>query len=553
MSGLVIADKSTSAPTSALKRAALAAITLSTAIALGVASTPSAGASTTDQIIDTQLFVYELNLARSDPAAFVARAGITMSPLPEPRPPLAVSGPLLSSARFKAAEMAQYQYFAHQSPVTGIWPNKLARNHGYALPSSWGDNVNNIESIYQGSSDPFAALTALGTSSAHGGHVFGQGWFASHREIGAGRGIASNGQAYWAAHTAYRSSTDVFLTGVVYNDANNNGRMDRGEGLGGVTVTVGGTSTTTNAGGGYAIKVAPGSWTIAASGAGFSGTSSASVYVGDNNVGVDFVSGRSTPIVTSVGGWGPDFGTTPLCPTSQTCDTVTLVDHGGRWYRWASARPGAAINAFYYGNPGDRPFTGDWNGNGTATPGLYRQSDGYAYVRHTNTQGVADITFYFGNPSDVPLAGDFNGNGHDTLSLFRPSEGRVYVINRLGQDGGGLGAADYSYGYGGSGDIPFTGDFNGNGTQTVGLYRPSNGWVYLRNTHTTGSADIAFPIGTGWTSVFAGDWNGDGTETVAAYRASTGTIFFAASNTADTSGYRLHVGTYTHAVRSAQG
>jgi hypothetical protein len=65
---------------------------------------------------------------------------------------------------------------------------------------------------------------------------------------------------------------------------------------------------------------------------------------------------------------------------------------------------------------------GDWNCDGVQTPGLYRQSDGFVYLRNSNTQGVADITFFFGNPGDVPIAGDFNGNGCDTVSIYRPSE-----------------------------------------------------------------------------------------------------------------------------------
>lgn len=511
----------------------------------GIIGPAPAQASTTDRLIDAQQFLYELNLARSNPAAFVARSGSEMDPNTPPAPPLALNASLTSSALFKSAEMAQYGYFGHQSEATGVWPNALARTAGYALPSAWSSTSNNIESIYRGTSDPFRPLVAFSNSPGHRTHLFGEGWFGSHREIGVGTVLSEQRGTYVTVHTAVVATSDVFVTGVVYHDANGNGRMDRGEGLGGVTVTAGSKSTTTNAGGGYAIKVTAGTHTVSATGGGLGAVVSRTVTVGSANVLVDLKAGDAP--------WGSGFGTTPLCATSQTCDTVTLVDPGGRWHRWSATRPGAAVNVFYYGNPGDRPFTGDWNANGTATPGLYRQSDGYAYIRGTNTQGNADVTFFFGNPSDVPLAGDFNGNGRDTLSLFRPSEGRVYIINRLGQNGGGLGVADYSYYYGGPGDIPFTGDFNGNGTQTVGLYRPSNGWVYLRNSHTSGPANIAFPIGTGWTSVFAGDWNGDGTDTIAAYRNTTGTIFFAAANTAATSGYRLHVGTYPHAVRSAQG
>jgi hypothetical protein len=104
----------------------------------------------------------------------------------------------------------------------------------------------------------------------------------------------------------------------------------------------------------------------------------------------------------------------PLPPF--TGHTTGLVDPAsGQWHLYNEN--GALTTSFYYGNPGDYPFMGDWNCNGTETPGLYRQSDGYAYLRNSNTQGNADIRFFFGNPGDVPIAGDFNGDGCDTLSI----------------------------------------------------------------------------------------------------------------------------------------
>jgi hypothetical protein len=540
-----------SAPSTTRRVAATLALLVGLVASVGARS---AEASTSvDQIIDAQMLVYEINEARWNPDAFRSRASdITMPAGIPPAPPLAITGTLASSGMFKANEMADHGYFGHQSAVTGIWPNRLSRDHGYPLPSWWSNTANNIESLHGGSGDPFRVLVSFANSESHRRHIFGEGsFFSTHRQIGVGRSANHN---YWAVHTAYVDPGDVFVTGVVYHDTNGNGRMDRGEGLGGVTVTVGGSATTTNAGGGYAVKTSAGTRAVSASGGGFAGPVGVQVSVGTHNVGVDFVSGQMTPIVKSLDstGWGSTTSTTPLCAQGSTCDTVTLVDHGGRWYRYSTAAQGSTVQAFYYGNSGDVPFTGDWDGNKVATPGLYRQSDGFAYLRHSNTQGNADVTFYFGNPSDVPLIGDFNGNGRDSVSLYRSSEQRVYIINRLGENGNGLGAADYSFLVGNSGDRPFVGDFNGDGTDTIGLYRPSTGWVYLRNSNSSGTAHVSFHIGTGWDSVFAGDWNGDGTDTIGAYRRSTGTVFLAAENSANTIGYSLGVGWFLSAVASPQ-
>ena len=222
--------------------------------------------------------------------------------------------------------------------------------------------------------------------------------------------------------------------------------------------------------------------------------------------------------------------TTTTPPAAGDGHSVGLVDPGsGKWYLYDSA--GVQKTSFFYGNPGDYPIYGDWNCNGVETPGLYRQSDGYVYLRNSNTQGIADIKFFFGNPGDVPLAGDFNNDGCDTVSIYRPSNQTFYIINKLGSGDQGLGAADFSYVFGNPGDKPFVGDFNGNGTETVGLHRESTGLVYFRNTHTQGNADAQFFFGDPDDRLVAGDWTANGTFTPALFRPSNTTMYFRYTNT----------------------
>jgi hypothetical protein len=188
--------------------------------------------------------------------------------------------------------------------------------------------------------------------------------------------------------------------------------------------------------------------------------------------------------------------------------------------------------SFYFGNPGDLPFMGDWDCDGVDTPGLYRQSDGYVYLRNSNTQGIADISFYFGNPGDIPLAGDFDGDGCDTVGLYRPSQGRFFVIDRLGDGDRGLGAATTDYLFGDLGDVPFAGDFDGDGIDTFGLYRTSTGLVYLRNSHSQGIADLSFIYGNPGDRFVTGDWNADGRDSPGVYRPSALTMYVRYHNSA---------------------
>ena len=239
------------------------------------------------------------------------------------------------------------------------------------------------------------------------------------------------------------------------------------------------------------------------------------------------------------------------CPAGEACDGTFAVNAGGLW-SLREILPDPPTTSFYFGVPGDIAFAGDWNCDGTRTPGLYRQSDGFVYLRNSNTEGTADLEFYFGDPGDVPIAGDFNGDGCETVSVYRAAEGRVYIINRLGEDGGGLGAADFDYLFGNPGDKPFTGDFDGDLVDTIGLHRESTGLVYFRNTHTEGVADSSFIYGDPGDQLLAGDWNGDSIDTVAVYRPSVGMLFVKLANTQGVADHEYVIGSYAHVARAGQ-
>jgi hypothetical protein len=240
----------------------------------------------------------------------------------------------------------------------------------------------------------------------------------------------------------------------------------------------------------------------------------------------------------------PELGAQAIDSDSPT-DRVGLVDPAtGTWHLRGR---GGEINSFLYGNPGDFPFVGDWDCDGVDTPGLYRQSDGFAYLRNSNTEGVADIRFFFGNPGDIPLAGDFNGDGCDTLSIYRASEAQIYVINELGSNDGGLGAAEFSYIFGNPGDKPFVGDFDGDGIDTLGLHRESTGFVYFRQTHTQGNADAEFFFGDPADRLVAGDWGVvNGVDTPAIFRPFDSTFYFRHTNTQGNADETLTFGADTY-------
>lgn len=208
--------------------------------------------------------------------------------------------------------------------------------------------------------------------------------------------------------------------------------------------------------------------------------------------------------------------------------TVGMVnpDHG----LWRLLDEVGDEHSFYFGAPRDIPMMGDWDCDGDETPGLYRQSDGYVYLRNSNDTGPGEIRFTLGIPGDIPLAGDFNGDGCDTVAVYRPHEGHVYMTNVLGENEGFF-VAEYDYFFGDPGDKPFVGDFDGDGVETVGLHRESTGFVYFRQTHTTGIADSEFFFGIPNDRIMAGDWDANYTDTVAIFRPGDQTLYFRNSNT----------------------
>ena len=222
------------------------------------------------------------------------------------------------------------------------------------------------------------------------------------------------------------------------------------------------------------------------------------------------------------------------CPDGTECDTVAFVDPGSEINLLSEVQAGASVNSFYYGNPSDVPLMGDWNCNGTATPGMYRPSNGFVYLRNTNDTGVADIDFFYGIPGDIPIVGDWNDDGCDTLGIYR--SGHVFIKNTLG-----TGFADFDFWFGVAGDRPFTGDFDGENGTTVGLYRESTGFVYFRDTLDTGPADFDFFYGAPSDRIMAGDWNGNGIDTVAVYRPATDKVYFRMTNTFGVADYTLNV------------
>ncbi len=203
---------------------------------------------------------------------------------------------------------------------------------------------------------------------------------------------------------------------------------------------------------------------------------------------------------------------------------------------------GFADETFVYGSPGlGIPIAGDWTGSGTDTVGLYSTTMSVFYLKNSNSSGLADTTFAYGpannNPpstGEIPIAGDWNGDGTDTIGLYDPTTSVFYLRN---SNSSGFADIAFAYGPANGGLVPIAGDWNGDGTDTIGLYNPTTSVFYLRNSNSSGFADVTFVYGPANTGPavsgqvpIVGDWNADGTDTVGLFNSTTSVFSLRNSN-----------------------
>ena len=158
----------------------------------------------------------------------------------------------------------------------------------------------------------------------------------------------------------------------------------------------------------------------------------------------------------------------------------------------------------YGGQEGDIPVTGDWNGDGTDTIGVVR---GNKFILRYEYRSGADIVLRYGRDDDTPVVGDWNGDGTDTLGVVR---GNTFILRYEYRSG-----ADIVLNYGRDDDTPVIGDWNGDGTDTLGVVRGNK--FILRYEYRSG-ADIVLNYGRDTDTPVIGDWNADGTDTLGVVR-----------------------------------
>jgi len=218
----------------------------------------------------------------------------------------------------------------------------------------------------------------------------------------------------------------------------------------------------------------------------------------------------------------------------------------GQWFLRTS-NSGAALTGVvtFGGQPGDLPVTGDFNGDGRTDIGIYRNGTFLLATIKTTFPCFACpatltaeqfATIPFGQPGDLPIAGDWDGDTIDDLGVFHPDDvgtfilrvkhltftqacptcARVPVITFVAE----------SHSFGTRGDLPVTGDWDNDRFDTYGVFHPATATFLFTNDLV--EANLIIPtFGTTTDRPVSGDWLGHFGDSIGVFRPGSATWFLA--------------------------
>ncbi|MFE4822944.1 hypothetical protein ACFRFU_42350 [Streptomyces sp. NPDC056704] len=139
--------------------------------------------------------------------------------------------------------------------------------------------------------------------------------------------------------------------------------------------------------------------------------------------------------------------------------------------------------------------------------GIYRPS---THEFHLRKDDGSLIKIGWGTTGDLPVSGNWDGGHADNVGIYRPSTHEFH----LRKDDGSL----IKIGWGTTGDLPVSGNWDGGPADNVGIYRPSTHEFHLRK-------DDGSLIKIGWGTTgdlpVSGNWDGGPADNVGIYRPST--------------------------------
>lgn len=183
-------------------------------------------------------------------------------------------------------------------------------------------------------------------------------------------------------------------------------------------------------------------------------------------------------------------------------DTI-MTRRGNTFFVKHELSAGNADQVFAYGKPSDTIIVGDWDGDGIDTPAV-RRGNQYLFTNRLNG-GVAEFAINYGRHTDQVLVGDWDNDGKDTLAIYR--DNKFYLANTLNTT-----TAEEIVSFGNINGTPIAGSWDG-GADQFGIR--NNNYNLMINENGTA---VETYYGKPNDNVLIGDWDGDGTDTLGVRR-----------------------------------
>jgi hypothetical protein len=159
-------------------------------------------------------------------------------------------------------------------------------------------------------------------------------------------------------------------------------------------------------------------------------------------------------------------------------------------------------------------------GSGAASVGVFRGSTTWLLdASGDGKYGAGDLMYSgFGKAGDVPVTGDWNGDGNTEIGVVRNSN--IWLLDASGD--GKYGAGDFQYSFGKTGDVPVTGDWNNDWITEIGVFRSGTTWLLdASGDGAFGAGDLTYAFGKAGDVPVTGDWNGYGPTKIGVFRSGT--------------------------------
>lgn len=158
-------------------------------------------------------------------------------------------------------------------------------------------------------------------------------------------------------------------------------------------------------------------------------------------------------------------------------------------------------------------FSFSWAG-ANKTTGFFTSRAGLPRFALSDSLGSSVSTrpvFGYGFGATEVFSGDWDEDGRDGIGIYDPTTARFHLRNALSG-----GVADHEIWFGNFGDQPIAGDWDGDGQDDIGVYDPpTQRFHFFMLNGTPAPASIFY--GSPGDRPLVGDWNGDGKDEIGVY------------------------------------